>query len=49
MEQWKQRRQDIDTELAAVWTDQGESLDAPEYVEVSEAASEEAVEGATSA
>ncbi|KAK8148676.1 hypothetical protein MY1884_000138 [Beauveria asiatica] len=44
VDEWKQRRQDIDKELAAVWTDQGESLDAPEYVETSEAAGEEAVE-----
>ncbi|OAQ97274.1 hypothetical protein LLEC1_02013 [Akanthomyces lecanii] len=44
VEEWKQRREDIDKELAAVWTDQGESLEAPDYVEMSEAAGEEAVE-----
>ncbi|KAJ4163757.1 hypothetical protein LMH87_005465 [Akanthomyces muscarius] len=44
VDEWKQRREDIDKELAAVWTDQGESLDAPEYVEMSEATGEEAVE-----
>lgn len=49
VDEWKQRREDIDTELAAVWTDKGESLAAPEYVDVSEAAGEEAVEEATSA
>ncbi|KAJ3474788.1 hypothetical protein NLG97_g9694 [Lecanicillium saksenae] len=47
VDEWKQRREDIDKELAAVWTDQGESLDAPEYVDKSEAAGEEAVEAAT--
>ncbi|KAJ6779335.1 hypothetical protein PWT90_08391 [Aphanocladium album] len=47
VDEWKQRREDIDKELAAVWTDQGESLDAPEYVEKSEAAGEEAVEATT--
>lgn len=44
VDEWKQRREDIDKELAAVWTDQGESLDAPEYVEMSEATGKEAVE-----
>ncbi len=47
VDEWKQRREDIDKELAAVWTDQGESLEAPEYAEVSEAAGEEAVEATT--
>ncbi|TQV96875.1 hypothetical protein V2A60_000490 [Cordyceps javanica] len=44
VDEWKQRREDIDKELAAVWTDQGESLEAPEYVDMSEATGEEAVE-----
>ncbi|ATY62413.1 peroxisomal ABC transporter [Cordyceps militaris CM01] len=41
VDEWKQRRQDIDKELAAVWTDQGESLAAPEYVDTAEAAASE--------
>lgn len=38
VDEWKTRRQEIEKELAAVWTDRGEVLDAPEY-----AASEEPV------
>lgn len=31
VEAWKERRQVIDDELAAVWTDRGEVLEAPAY------------------
>ncbi|KKA26227.1 hypothetical protein TD95_000031 [Thielaviopsis punctulata] len=31
--EWKQRREEIESELADVWTDRGEFLDAPEYLE----------------
>lgn len=31
VDEWKARRQEIEQELAAVWTDQGEVLDAPAY------------------
>lgn len=37
VDEWKARRQAIDEELAAVWTDQGEVLDAPAYAEEEEA------------
>jgi ATP-binding cassette subfamily D (ALD) long-chain fatty acid import protein len=30
VDEWKKRRDEIETELAAVWTDQGEVLAAPE-------------------
>jgi ATP-binding cassette subfamily D (ALD) long-chain fatty acid import protein len=33
VDEWKKRRQEIDDELAAVWTDKGGALGAPEYVE----------------
>lgn len=29
VEEWKHRRDEIETELGAVWTDKGEVLDAP--------------------
>lgn len=32
VDEWKTRREEIEQELAAVWTDRGESLDAPVYV-----------------
>ncbi|KAH7321380.1 ABC transporter transmembrane region 2-domain-containing protein [Stachybotrys elegans] len=31
VEDWKQRREEIEKELAAVWTDKGEALEAPSY------------------
>lgn len=34
VDDWKKRREEIEEELAAVWTDKGESLDAPSYVDV---------------
>lgn len=48
VEEWKTRRSEIDDELAAVWTDQGEVLDAPTYASTdfeleSESKSESAV------
>ncbi|KAF4964182.1 hypothetical protein FSARC_7879 [Fusarium sarcochroum] len=33
VEEWKKRRDEIETELAAVWTDKGEVLEAPTYAE----------------
>jgi ATP-binding cassette, subfamily D (ALD), peroxisomal long-chain fatty acid import protein len=33
VEEWKKRRDEIETELSAVWTDQGEILKAPTYAE----------------
>lgn len=33
VDEWKKRRDEIETELAAVWTDGGEVLDAPSYEE----------------
>ncbi|KAL2888772.1 Peroxisomal long-chain fatty acid import protein2 [Ceratocystis lukuohia] len=33
VEQWKERRAQLEAELADVWTDRGEFLDAPEYLE----------------
>ncbi|PWI73213.1 lipid transporter [Purpureocillium lilacinum] len=34
VDEWKKRRDDIEQELAAVWTDKGVSLEAPDYVDV---------------
>ncbi|UNI23650.1 ATP-binding cassette long-chain fatty acid transporter pxa1 [Purpureocillium takamizusanense] len=34
VDEWKKRRDDIEQELAAVWTDKGESLEAPDYVDI---------------
>ena len=31
--EWKRRRQDIEDELARVWTDRGEAVEAPAYVQ----------------
>lgn len=36
VDEWTKRRDDIENELAAVWTEQGESLDAPSYVDARE-------------
>lgn len=36
VDEWKQRRDYIEKELAAVWTEQGDSLDAPSYVDAAE-------------
>ncbi|KAL6357507.1 hypothetical protein LRP88_07676 [Fusarium phalaenopsidis] len=33
VDEWKKRRDEIEAELAAVWTDQGEKLEAPAYAE----------------
>ncbi|KAJ4261559.1 ATP-binding cassette long-chain fatty acid transporter pxa1 [Fusarium torreyae] len=33
VDEWKKRRDEIETELAAVWTDKGEVLEAPTYAE----------------
>lgn len=33
VEQWKQRREEIEKELAQVWTEGGESLSPPPYAE----------------
>lgn len=33
VDEWKKRRDEIETELAAVWTDKGEALEAPTYAE----------------
>lgn len=41
VEEWKRRRDDIEQELAAVWTDQGESLAPPPYVAKEERVEEE--------
>lgn len=37
VDEWKRRRDEIERELAAVWTDKGERLDAPEGTEQPEA------------
>lgn len=39
VDEWKKRRDEIETDLASVWTEKGETLDAPAYTE------EAAVEG----
>lgn len=46
VDEWKKRRDEIEKELAAVWTDKGESLDAPAYAddELAVVESEEAVD-----
>jgi ATP-binding cassette subfamily D (ALD) long-chain fatty acid import protein len=36
VDEWKKRREEIDEELAAVWTDKGGALDAPVYAEEAE-------------
>ncbi|PNY22442.1 Peroxisomal long-chain fatty acid import protein 2 [Tolypocladium capitatum] len=35
VDEWKKRRDEIEQELASVWTEKGETLDAPEYMEQS--------------
>ncbi|POR35789.1 Peroxisomal long-chain fatty acid import protein 2 [Tolypocladium paradoxum] len=35
VDEWKKRRDEIEQELASVWTEKGETLDAPEYIEQS--------------
>lgn len=47
--EWKERREEIERELAAVWTDKGEALPPPSYTTTEtegEGAVEDAVEGA---
>ncbi len=34
VDEWKKRRSEIDEELAAVWTEGGDSLSAPSYTEI---------------
>jgi ATP-binding cassette subfamily D (ALD) long-chain fatty acid import protein len=36
VEEWKKRREEIEDELAAVWTDKGGALEAPAYTEETE-------------
>lgn len=43
VDEWKKRHEEIEKELAAVWTEQGESLDAPAYVDAPESQEEEEV------
>lgn len=43
--EWKERREEIERELAAVWTDKGEALPPPSYT-TTETEGEGAVEGA---
>lgn len=40
VDEWKERRAAIDSELAAVWTDKGEELEAPSYIATSEGSGE---------
>ncbi|KAK0384199.1 hypothetical protein NLU13_8287 [Sarocladium strictum] len=37
VDEWKRRREEIDAELAAVWTDQGDVVDPPAYTEQQQA------------
>lgn len=34
VDEWKSRREEIEEELAAVWTDKGETIASPSYAEV---------------
>lgn len=34
VDEWRERREEIEKELAAVWTEEGGSLQAPSYIEV---------------
>lgn len=46
VDEMKKRREEIDQELAAVWTEQGESLEAPSFIDKEEEKQQpEAVEG----
>lgn len=36
VDEWKQRREQVEAELARVWVDGGDTLAAPEYVAVEE-------------
>lgn len=36
VDEWKRRRDEVEAELARVWVDGGDTLDAPEYVGVEE-------------
>lgn len=44
VDEWTQRRDAIEKELAAVWTEQGESLEAPSYVDAREELEDDAKE-----
>ncbi|CAH0037834.1 unnamed protein product [Clonostachys rhizophaga] len=39
VDEWRERREEIEKELAAVWTEEGGSLQAPSYIEVDPATS----------
>lgn len=41
VDEWKRRRDEVEAELARVWVDGGDALDAPEYVGVEEKEVEE--------
>lgn len=45
IDEWKRRRDEIEQELASVWTDQGEVLDAPEGVEEQKETEVEGLQG----
>jgi ATP-binding cassette, subfamily D (ALD), peroxisomal long-chain fatty acid import protein len=44
VEEWKRRRAEIDAELAKVWVEGGEVLDAPGYVEEGKGKEKETIE-----
>lgn len=46
VDELKKRREEIENELNAVWTDKGDLLDAPSYIDMDEAPveSEESIE-----
>ena len=48
VEDWKTRRDDIERELASVWTEKGESLDPPAYTEKAEDAEPVLIESTSS-
>lgn len=44
VEEWKRRRDEVEAELARVWVDGGDTLDAPEYVAVEQEHEDEVAE-----
>ena len=42
VDEWKKRRDEIEQDLAAVWTDKGEALDSPDFAESGEQAQAQA-------
>lgn len=44
VDEWKERRAAIESELAAVWTEKGEELEAPSYVNIASEGSGEKVD-----